>query len=207
MPLDGMPLIVEPKYPKAKELMKIGRKPGAEEEENGAKIRNIFWSWRWRCDVLIWEKDGKIEWGKVPNIHGLGHALSTLGASDAWGIKQEAQAVQTLAGLVSHRAFKQYVLTGSFMETSKRSGVTYLFRRLRPTVAITNRGKRGKAGDHTRILCALCLHPIAYYESSWAGAMVPTDDVIAHLMLMRGDEPLFWKRANQHPPYRSEAGL
>jgi len=37
--------------------------------------------------------------------------------------------------------------------------------------------------------------------------MVPTDDVIAHLMLMRADEHGFWKRANQHPLDRLEAGL
>jgi hypothetical protein len=37
--------------------------------------------------------------------------------------------------------------------------------------------------------------------------MCPTDDVIAHLALMRGDEAMFWRRCNQHPPYRPEAGL
>lgn len=40
-----------------------------------------------------------------------------------------------------------------------------------------------------------------------AGAMCPTDDVIAHLMLMRGDEVDFWHRSNQHPAHRHEAGL
>lgn len=40
-----------------------------------------------------------------------------------------------------------------------------------------------------------------------AGAMCPTDDVIAHLSLMRGDEKMFWRRCNQHPAYRPEAGL
>jgi hypothetical protein len=51
------------------------------------------------------------------------------------------------------------------------------------------------------------MHPIAYYEGSWAGAMCPTDDVIAHLMLMRGDEPMFWKRSSQHPATSPAAGL
>jgi hypothetical protein len=37
--------------------------------------------------------------------------------------------------------------------------------------------------------------------------MCPTDDVIAHLQLMRGDERMFWKRSNQHPSWRPEAGL
>ena len=62
-------------------------------------------------------------------------------------------------------------------------------------------------GEQMRILACLCLHPIAYYADSWAGAMCPTDDVIAHLMLMRGDEPMFWRRSNQHAPTRPEAAL
>jgi hypothetical protein len=31
--------------------------------------------------------------------------------------------------------------------------------------------------------------------------------VIAHLMLMRGDEPMFWRRANQHPVWTKGAAL
>lgn len=34
--------------------------------------------------------------------------------------------------------------------------------------------------------------------------MVPTDDIIAHLIMMRGDERSYWSKANQHAP---EAGL
>lgn len=30
---------------------------------------------------------------------------------------------------------------------------------------------------------------------------------VAHLMLMRGDEVMFWRRSNQHAPWRPEAGL
>jgi hypothetical protein len=93
-------------------------------------------------------------------------------------------------------------LTGMFLETSKRSAVTYLFRRLRPTVAI---GRNKDGGGN--IMAALCLHPIAYYAGSWAGAMCPTDDVLAHYCLMRGDEKMFWRRANQHAAFRPEAGL
>jgi hypothetical protein len=37
--------------------------------------------------------------------------------------------------------------------------------------------------------------------------MCPTDDVIAHLMLMRGDEAMFWRRCNQHAAHLPEAGL
>ena len=36
--------------------------------------------------------------------------------------------------------------------------------------------------------------------------MCPTDDVVAHLMLMLGDEHLFWRKANQRPPYQPKPG-
>jgi hypothetical protein len=107
--------------------------------------------------------------------------------------------------MLSHHNFRQYMLTGMFLEKSKRSGVIYMFRRLKPTVAIA--ASPGIESDHMRILACLCAHPIAYYAGSWAGAMVPTDDVIAHLAMMRGDERMFWARCNQHPPHRPEAGL
>lgn len=211
MPLDGQSLVIEPGFPNAEKIMEIGQTEPAPPPD--FKIRNIFWSFRWRCDIAVCEDaDGKIRSAKIPGVHSLGHQLSTLGASVAWGIEQEGRAVQFLGRLLKHHPFKQYLLTGMFLETSPRSGVTYLFRKLRPTVAITFKGGKfhhlGKGRDEEgRILCALCLHPIAYYDDSWAGAMCPTDDVIAHLMLMRGDEPMFWRRANQHAPHRPEAGL
>ncbi|WP_319798274.1 hypothetical protein [Nitrobacter sp.] len=199
MPLQGHPLVVEPRYPKAKELSEIGREePG---EDDDITIRNRFRSTRYSSDVVVFEKDGRVRHGIVPGVHSMPYALATLGASDAWGIGQEHNALQLLGTLVSHRQMKQYLLTGMFLESSARSKVTYLFRKLRPTIAIST------AREESRILAALCLHPIAHYSGSWAGAMCPTDDVIAHLMLMRGDEPMFWRRANQHPPYRPEAGL
>jgi NAD+ synthase (glutamine-hydrolysing) len=35
----------------------------------------------------------------------------------------------------------------------------------------------------------------------------PTDEVIAHLLMMRGSEEKFWANANQHPLDRPSAGL
>lgn len=203
MPLEGEQLVVEPTYPNGAGLASIN----ATEPElipEGVRERNHWWSERLRCEIVVWDEDGKVMWGKVPPRSHLGLALRTLGCSVAWGIEQEANAQQLLATLLPHRHFKQYLLTGMFLETSKRSGLTYLFRKLRPTIVID---ARDKSAADTRILCALCLHPIAYYSGSWAGGMCPTDDVIAHLMLMRGDEPMLWRRSNQHHPSRSEAGL
>jgi len=105
--------------------------------------------------------------------------------------------------MLRHRQFKQYLLTGSFLETSERSGVTYVFRKLRPTLALSARSSDGTM----KILCGLCMHPIGYYDGTWAGAMCPTDDVVAHLALMRGDEKMFWRRCNQHPSYQPACGI
>lgn len=202
MLLEGQQLIVEPKYPYAEGLMKVGALPNEPDPEyDGAKIRNTFWSWYRRSFITVWERTGKIEWGLKPGVHSLAEQLETLRSIDAWSLETEAIAMETLKGLITERAWKMYNLTGAFLESSPRSKVMYLFRRLRPTIAMS-----GAKAD-TRILCALCLHPIAYYSGSWAGAMCPTDDVIAHLMLMRGDEKIFWRRANQHPAWSPAAGI
>lgn len=204
MPLDHHKLVVEPRYPKAEALMLFGKDhdDDGNHDDDGASVRNVFYSRRLRSDiVVIQEKDGRVTHGIVPKVHHLKHDMQTFGASVAWGIEQESAALRTLGTLVRPHTFKHYLLTGMFLETSPRSGLTYLFRRLKPTVVLDPKAK------HMRILCALCLHPIAYYAGSWAGAMCPTDDVIAHLMLMRGDEPMFWRRANQHAAHRPEAGI
>lgn len=203
MPLEGERLVIEPRYPNAELLMKMGNTPlEPPPERKLERVRNRFWSSRKLCEIVIFERDGKIDWGVVPGVHHFEFDLRTMGCSDAWGIEQEAKAIRTLAELVNHRQFKLYMLTGMFLESSPRSGITYCFRKLRPTVAI---GKRGT--DGTRILACLCQHPIAHYEGSWAGAMCPTDDVIAALATMRGDEHMFWKRSTQHPAWVPNAGL
>lgn len=200
--LSGERLVIEPRYPFAG-IANIGDDP----EDDGPKdwkVRNTFWStWR-RMQVVIFEEaDGRVTHSFMPGMSGVQKQLQTLGCSDAWGIEQESKAVHTLGTLVTHRQFKQYMLKGSFIERSKRTGLYYLFRRLRPTIVIN----AADGARDSQVRCTLCLHPIGYYADSWAGAMCPTDDVIAHLMMMRGDEPMFWRKANQHPPHRPEAGL
>ena len=209
IPLEGIGLVVEPTYKFAhlfNNFREEKHKEKANPENEGIVIRNSFYSTRKKCDISIVQlPSGKIEYRYRPAVHSLSQTLGTLFASDVWGIDQEQRALQTLGGMLRHRMFKQYLLTGMFLERSQRSGVTYIFRRLRPTIAISTQDPT--SDDECKILCALCMHPIAYYEGSWAGAMCPTDDVIAHLSLMRGDEPMFWKRCNQHQPHRPEAGL
>jgi len=199
MPLDGSRLVIEPRYPNAAEISQIGVPD--ESDTSGEIIRNRFFSAKLRSEIVIYERDGKVDWGVIPSFHHLQYDLETLNCSDVWGLEQEQSAIQLLGTLIRPRQMRQYLLTGMFLETSKRSGLAYLFRRLKPTVVIDARGKE------MLVRCTLCLHPIGYYAGSWAGAMCPTDEVIAHLMMMRGDEPMFWRRANQHPPHRPEAGL
>lgn len=140
--------------------------------------------------------DGRSKVVSVPRSHTsitLTAMLDTLGACCVWPLEAELKAQESLYELIGAHRLRMYVTTGTFLETSKRSGIIYLFRRCRSTIAIRGSEKYGIKG-----ICALCLHPIAYYQDSFAGTMVPTDDVIAHLMLMRGDEHMFWRRSNQH---------
>ena len=199
MPLQDMELVVEPRYP----LAHVYKPKPIEDGFNGAKIRNRFYSIMKRRDVVVWQEPNseKVTWGCHGTTHHFDIDVQTMAASEAWGIEQEGAALQTLAGLLPHHAFKRYLLSGMFVEQSERSGVYYFFRKLKPTVAAS------AATGSMKIIATLCQHPIAYYAGSWAGAMTPTDDVIAHLMLMRGDEALYWRRCNQHPAFRPEAGL
>lgn len=202
MAMEGCKLVIEPTYGMAASLMAIGREQeNAEEIDPTFRVRNTFFSWKYRRNITVWELKGRVYRSIDTDSNPVDLLMDTLNASDAWGIDQERNAIDTLGTLLRHRQFKQYLLTGMFMESSKRSGLHYLFRRLRPTLAISD--KRG----YLRCIAALCMHPIGYYEGSWAGAMTPTDDVVAHLMLMRGDEHMFWRRSNQHPAWVPQAGL
>ncbi len=207
MPLDGEQLVIEPKYPHAQAMMAMGAVTEAEvqadERKVPGKIRSAFFSDHKRSHIVIFElEDGRIDWGVSRGAHPLMMALRTLGCSDAWGIEQESKALQLLGSMVTHRQFKQYLLTGSFLERSPRSHVTYLFRKLRPTVAM-HTGKSGKV----EIMCALCQHGVGYYQGSWAGVLCPTDDVVGALAMMRGDEAHFWRTSNQHPAISPFAGV
>ena len=222
MPLRGLGLVLEDKHPLANmvaEVQKIVDDPptpvvhACTNDMVGWQIVNSWRSLEKGGTVLvIHHEDGRKTWAldayaPTRNRHWLG----PLEALDAWNLETECTAIDKLATLLTERMFKAYVLTGTFLERSKRSGVTYLFRRCRPTLVLTGHGETdcftGKPLGGMRILAALCLHPLGYYANSFAGAMTPTDDVIAHLMLMRGDEPMYWRRANQHEPSSPQAGL
>lgn len=186
--------------------------PEKVDAEPEIKLRNSWWSWRESAWIYVYEDEQGRRKHAVErhapdrSMERLDYWLMTLGASIAWKHEAEQVARQKLREMITPHAWRCYDLTGAFLEGSKRSRVTYLFRRSRPTVAMVP-SKRGDENASMKVLAVLCLHPIGYYEGSWAGAMVPTDDVLAHLLMMRGDERLYWRKANQHEPASPQAGL
>jgi hypothetical protein len=203
--IEGERLVIEPThraFGAFQELNKEATTEGDIDEEQ-CTIINQWWSRKLRTDVILWrEPDGSLGWGQLPAANHLSHDIKTMACSIAWSVDAEWKAMSKLEELIPTHLFRGYFLSGMFIETSRRSGVTYVFRRLRPTIAL-----RPDHQGKMRILACLCMHPIGYYADSWAGALCPTDDVMSHLLLMRADEKMFWRRANQIPPYRPEAGL
>lgn len=203
VPIAGLTLDIEPKNP-YRDLATALEDKDAQREEVGVEIVNHWYSTRAFSDVWIYREDGKTKCARSPRhnyVRRLEFALKSFEASWAHDTEAEWRAIATLVSHIGEQKARYYLLLGQFPETSTRSGVTYLFRRARPTVAM-------RANEHgTRVLAALCLHPIGYYRETFVGAMTPTDDVLAHLLMMRGDEHLFWRRANQHAPDTPEAGI
>ena len=177
-------------------------------------IVNEWYSQKRQCRVLVFDRGGRRFSLTVPvspdrSMDRLSLWLTTIGGSDAWDLDAEHTAREHLRGMLTERQWRHYDLTGCFFETSPRSRLLYVFRRSRPTIVLSPRHRDGRDSDDRPMVCValLCLHPIGYYAKSWAGCMVPSDDVIAHLTFMRGDEAGFWGQANQHKPSDPEAGL
>jgi hypothetical protein len=119
--------------------------------------------------------------------------LCQAGAVDA---EAEIIALGALSKRVNKNQFDGYLLAGAFPETSKRSGVTYIFRKGRPTLAM--KMEKVEGGEKRHFLAALCTHCLGWYEDTWVGAYPPTDEVVANLLAVRADEHAFWKKAVQH---------
>lgn len=217
MPLPGCGLVVEDRHPHKSQIADLQRV--IDRDSTAAPVADDLTHQGWRVVnrwhgrtvhgligqiMILRHEDGRTTWGLDPDAPKRNRMLfGPFDTYQAWHIDTECTAIDKLATLISEPMFRAYVLTGGFLETSKRSGLTYFFRRCRPTVVMTPH----KKGDDMHVLACLCLHPIAYYANTFGGAMVPTDDVISHLLLMRGDEAMLWRRANQHHPSALESGL
>ncbi len=109
----------------------------------------------------------------------------------------ELKAMIALKGRINDNQWAAYILGNAFPETSKRSGVTYIFRKGLPTIAMRCR-PNPEGGEDRIFLAALCSHTLGWYEGTHVGCCPPSDDVLAHLLLMRSDEHDFWRKSNQH---------
>lgn len=135
-----------------------------------------------------------------PTDQRLNMLTNTLVARSSTGLAEaEERARERLKNSLDPHQWQSYVLTDSFVEVSPRSGLDYLLRRNRPTIAINPVTQK--------LRVALCLHPLGYYAESWAGFLPPSDEIFDVVTLIRGDEPELWKRANQISWDRLESGL
>lgn len=114
----------------------------------------------------------------------------------------ELRAMDSLRKRINDRQWDCYVLSGVFAEKSVRSDIHYFFRKGLPTLACSYHGE-----PNGRVLAALCLHPIGYYQGSHVGLMCPTDEVIAHLLMMRGDERRYWASCGQWSASDTRSGI
>ncbi len=218
VPVEDAPLVIEPRHPAHEQFHGVSIRGLVDQPEvrvctdedvrEDLLVRNEWYSRARGATVVLYEHGaaGRVRLALVPTEAALQRLTTTLRtfepAARAWTFEAEVKAMAMLATLVPDHLWRLYWLTGHFLETSARSGVTYVFRRLRPTLAL----RPGPDGG-MRCLAALCLHPLGYYGGTWGGVMVPTDDVLAHLMMMRGDEHRFWRTANQMPIDFPEAGV
>lgn len=226
MPIEGLRLILDKKYPHPElaDFFAKAEPPHTPDPDDDEIVIDIVNRWRDRyhdCHVMLIRTKDSAGVERTRHIllrqntrAGESFALhrASLEASEAYDVDAEAMALDLLYSLIGEHRTRQYIFRGCFIERSKRSGVLYMFRKGRPTIAFRLLNKRGlectaDEPGHEHVLAALCLHPIAYYDRTFAGAMTPTDDVIAHLSLMRGDEHMLWRRANQHHIDSPEAAL
>lgn len=196
MGLEGAPLTVAPQLRYASVLNRMYQ---ADQE---VRLVNQWYSKLIKARIFIYRrKDGTTFYKHDYMGDPLAKIVETVMVTNAWDTNSEIRALRTLRKIVGKKKFHTYLTCGMFVERG-RSGILYVFRKLRPTLACSEIPENG-----TKILCGMCLHPIGWYEGTWAGAMCPTDDVIAALLLVRAKEPYFWRKARQWPVDHPFAGV
>lgn len=183
----------------------------AEQLQATPRIRevNSWYSFRRQAEVTIYElPDGRRRavadfWENL--LDRWKQLIHTYSQYRVWDLTAELKALEKLQTMLTPAQFASYLLTGCFLESSRRSHAKYFLRRLRPTLVLLPGSAQPDADLRPSV--ALCLHPIGYYGGTFAGALVPTDDVLAHLTLLRGDEHAYWRQANQIPLHYANSGL
>lgn len=116
-------------------------------------------------------------------------------------LEAELKARSRLFEALSESQRRSYTIADTVAEKG-RSGIVYLLRKDRPTLAI-----RIDADEVETVLCALCLHPTGYYTDTWAGVTPPSDEILTHLLMIRSSEYFYWRKANQIPLERENSGI
>lgn len=157
----------------------------------------------WRINVCEYERGGKKRYRherietEQPHEDRLDFLLQSVNVLELSStFAQEQRANELLRTILPSVLWERYQVTGTIKAVGK-SGVKYLLRKGRPTIAFL----RGGGGT------ALCLHPHLYYQGTWTGSMTPTDEVIAHWLLIHNDEHRLWKVAGQHNISEPQSGI
>lgn len=183
--------------------------------ENQDAVMKFHHSWissrQWRghfVQVAVYQSEitGKFVKLAIPISYAherLNYFMETGGYRNSFcSVEAEQKARAKLESVLTDHQKNCYYLHDSFPERG-RSGYLYILRKNRPTLVISDHDQ----SRDVKTLCALCLHPLAYYTDSWAGAMVPSDEVLAHLLMIRADEHFFWRKANQISLEKPQSGI
>lgn len=180
-----------------------------EEISRKVKVRNS-WSQLGDMEVVVLDTDeGPMA---VPRYHAgwrLQKMIDTtvLRAGTSQTADAELRAMDSLKKRLNGAQWDSYVLSGMFLEESKRSGLHYFFRKGYPTIATSYRPGTKKGYSEGRVIACLCLHPMGYYQGSYCGLMCPTDEVICQLLMMRADERRYWGKCGQWSPSDPRSGI
>lgn len=112
-------------------------------------------------------------------------------------VEAELKAQEALFARLTERQRHSYIVNNAFIELSTRSGVHYMLRKGLPVVAMTGDKRTGRM----KILAALCVHGMGYFDGTPAGCLPPSDDVLFNLLLIRSGEHYYWRKCGQYPPW------
>jgi hypothetical protein len=181
------------------------------EEHRWKKYRSFWLSRDWKgqrgcATILRHEQTGHVcvRVSRVaPYVERLQFAMDSMFRRNVCSlVTAEEAAREKLKSSLSLMQWESYVLSDCFWEVG-RSGTKYLIRKNRPTLAFS----RDDSDGGSKILCALCLHPLGYFLYSWTGFLAPSDEALTHALYIRSDEHFYWRKANQIPPTEVVSGV
>jgi len=173
----------------------LGSEYAQELHRDGLRVRNTWERLGDRTVVVVDTEKGTTAFWLTHAGQRLRKILDDMGIRSGVLMTADAElkALASLKEKITAHQYNLYVISGSFLERSKRSDISYMFRKGRPTLAISCHGR----DNDSSVIAALCFHPYGYYDGSHVGVLVPTDEVITALLMMRGDEHKFWGKSGQ----------